>query len=169
MKHRFQIGTDAVAAVELAIVHLHLHSQQTGLHGGGDFGRAAGLCAVTDHAGVDCDGIDDGVGDLAVAPAVQVGDAGARAAASTGRAAIGGQAADAGLQVDGHEVGDNQRPVQHILGHLQLLGVHNDGQRGGQSLVAAAGVDNHRQLTAVHAPVRTGGGVGLGALSLIHI
>ena len=39
---------------------------------------------------------------------------------------------------------------------MQLLGILNQGHRAGDALVAAAGIDNHRQLTAIHPGIRTG-------------
>lgn len=45
---------------------------------------------------------------------------------------------------------------------MQLLGVLDEGHRAGDALIAAAGVDDDRQLTAVHAGIRTGGRLGLG-------
>ena len=45
---------------------------------------------------------------------------------------------------------------------MQLLGVFNERHRAGDALIAAAGVDDDRQLTAVHAGIRTGGRLGLG-------
>ena len=85
-------------------MHLHLHSQQSRLDRRGDLGRATRLRAVADHAGIDGDGIDNGVRDLAELPAVQIRHARGRAAAGRRGAAVGRQAADTGFQVDGDEV-----------------------------------------------------------------
>ena len=43
-----------------------------------------------------------------------------------------------------------------------IPGVDDDRQRSGQALVAAARVDDHRQLAAVHPGIGPGGGPGLG-------
>lgn len=98
------LDDNAVAAVELAVVLLHLPAQQARLHRRGDFGCTAGLGAVADHARVDGYRVDDGVGDLFVPPAVQVAHPGPGAAPGGGGPAVGGQAADAGFQVNGHQV-----------------------------------------------------------------
>ena len=68
-------GNNAVTAIELFVLHLHLHTQQPGLHGGGDFGCATRLGTVTDHAGVDGYCVDNGVGDFSELPTVEIGDA----------------------------------------------------------------------------------------------
>ena len=43
-------------------------------------------------------------------------------------AAVGGQAADAGFQMDGDEVRHHERAVEHLLRDAQLLGIDNDRQ-----------------------------------------
>ena len=153
---------DAVPAVKFALMLLHLPAQQTGLDRRSDFGGAAGLGAVADHAGINGHRIDDGVGNLLVPPAVQVTDAGPSAAPGGGGAAVGGKAADPGFQMDGHQVGDDKGPIQLLLGGFQRPGVHDHRQRGGQPLVAAAGIDDDRQFAAVHPGVGAGGRPGFG-------
>ena len=67
-----------------------------------DLGRAACFRAVADDTGNVGERVGHGVGDLLVAAAGQPCDSGACAAGSRYRAAVSGQAADAGLLVDGH-------------------------------------------------------------------
>ena len=70
--------------------------------------------------------------------------------------------------MDGDEVRHHERAVEHLLRDAQLLGIDNDRQRRRQPLIAAAGIDDHRQVAAVHARVRPGRGVGLGAVVDAH-
>ena len=97
-----------------------------------------------------------------IAVAAQVHDACACTRTRADRAAVGRQGADAGLFVDGHQIGDDEGAVELFLAAVQLLGVLDEGHRAGDALIAAAGVDDDRQLTAVHAGIRTGGCLGLG-------
>ena len=62
----------------------------------------------------------------------------------------------------GEEVGDQKGAVHGIFPNAHILCVLNDRQGGGHTLVAAAGIDDHRQLTAAHTGVGTGGGPGFG-------
>ena len=93
---------------------------------------------------------------------IQVGDARPAAAPGADRPAIGGKPANLRLQVDGDEVGNQQRPVQSILVRSQLLGVFNHWERSGKPLVPAARDNDHRQAAAVHPGVGPGGSHGLG-------
>ena len=85
-------------------MHLHLHTKQARLDRRGDLGRTACLRTVADHAGINGNGVNDGVRDLAVLPAVQIRHACGRAAAGRRGPAVSGQAADTGFQMDGDEV-----------------------------------------------------------------
>lgn len=60
------------------------------------------------------------------------------------------------------QVGKRQRPIKLFLGCAQFLGVLNDGQGGGHSLIATARIDNHRQFAAIHTRVRSRGSPRLG-------
>ena len=99
------LGHDAVAAVELATRAHHVVAHDARLHRHGDLGGAGGLGSVADSARQDGHGVDQGMGDLTVAAARQVADAATTAAACADRAAVGRQAPDARLLVDGDEVG----------------------------------------------------------------
>ena len=77
----------ALAGPECIAIHRHLVPQDGGVHRGGDLGGAAALGAVADDAGHIGQGVGDGAGNGVVVPAVEVGDAGARAAAGADRAA----------------------------------------------------------------------------------
>ena len=102
------------------------------------------------------------MGDGIIVRPLEVGDP--RPGPHTGAdgAAVGGQAADSGLLVDGHQVTDQKRPVELLLGGPQMLGVADHRQRGCNPLVARTGIDDHRHLTAAHAGVAARGGPGLG-------
>lgn len=80
------LGHDALAALELAAVLVHLVAQDARVDAGGDLGRAGGFGAVADGAAQDRDCVDDGVGDGLVAAVQQVGDARARAHPGADRA-----------------------------------------------------------------------------------
>ena len=66
--------------------------------------------------------------------------------------------------VDGHQIGDDEGAVELFLAAVQLLGVLDEGHRAGDALIAAAGVDDDRQLAAVHAGIGAGGGLGFCAV-----
>ena len=101
------------------------------------------------------------MGDLIVAAAVEIADAGAGARAGAGGAAVGGKTADPGFQMDGHQIGHDERAVQQILRYIALFRVNDDRNGGGHTLVSAAGIDDDRQFAAVHTRVGTGCRPGL--------
>ena len=103
------------------------------------------------------------MGDLGKAAAVEIGDGRAGAAPGADGSAVSAEAADAGLHVNGQQVAESDGPEHGLVAHLQFLGVLNDGHRGGDALVAAAGDDDDRHLAAAHAGVGPGGGHGPGA------
>ena len=107
--------------------------------------------------------MDDGI----IVTAAEIGDTGTRTSTRADSAAVGRQAANGGLFVDGGQVGEGQRPQKRFVAHAQLPGIDNDRYRGSNALIAAAGVDDHRLLTAVHAGIGTGCGVCLGTDSYI--
>ena len=104
------------------------------------------------------------MGDLIVASAVKVAHARTGTRARAGRAAVGGEAADARFQVDCNKVRHDERAVELLLARFQLARVDNDGQRSRHALIAAAGVDDDRLFAAVHTRVRARGSPGLGAV-----
>ena len=159
------LGDDAVPGAELLAVQVHVVAHDAGLHAGGDLGGAAGLGPVADDARDDGQRVDQGVGDGLVVRPLQVGDAAAGGAPGADRAAVGGQPADAALFVDGDEVGHRQGPVQPVLGDGQGLGVLDHRHRHRDALVAAARVDDHRQLAAAHPGVGAGGRLGDGPVA----
>lgn len=104
------------------------------------------------------------MGDLIIAPAVQIADAGPGPCARAGRTAVGGKAADARFQMDGDKIRHDERAVELLLARFQLARVDNDGQRRRHALIAAARVDDDRLFAAVHARVRARGSPSLGAV-----
>ena len=101
--------------------------------------------------------------DLIFAAAEQEGDGRPGRRAGADGAAVGGEGADPGLLVDGHQIGDDQGTEEGILVLAQLPGVLHHGHGHGDALIAGAGIDDHRQLTAAHPGVGPGGGLGLAA------
>lgn len=99
---------DAVAALEFLMALIHVVAQQRRVHRGGDLRRAGGLCAVADDAGHDGQRVDHRVDGRFVAVAAEVDDACARTGTGADGTAVGRQGADAGLFVDGHQVGDDE-------------------------------------------------------------
>ena len=64
--------------------------------------------------------------------------------------------------MDGGQVGKGERPVQLLFAHLEFPRIDDDRHRGSNALIAAAGVDDHRLLAAVHPGIGACGRVGLG-------
>ena len=97
-----------------------------------------------------------------IAAVVQIRHARARADARADGSAVGREPADAGLLLDGDEIGHGQRAEKLLARAAEPCPVADDGQGCGDALVAGAGEDDDRQLTAAHARVAAGGGVGSG-------
>ena len=62
--------------------------------------------------------------------------------------------------IHGHQAGEYQRPHHTVLGDLLFTGVHDHRHGGGDTLVTAAGGDDHRHIAAVHPRLGCGGGIG---------
>src|SRR5699024_6961672 len=118
--------------------------------GGGNLAGAGGLGAVADDTGGNGQGVDDGVGGLTAPTAQQAGDARPGAGPGAHGAAVGGEAADALLLVDGGEIGEGEGTVETFRRTLKGSGVFDDGEGDRHALIAAAGVDDHGQFTAAH-------------------
>ena len=69
--------------------------------------------------------------------------------------------------VNGNQVGECQSAVKSIFRHRQCFGVLDNRHGHRNPLVAAAGIDNHRQFAAAHARVGPGRRLGNGAVSHI--
>ena len=145
-------------------MHVHAHAEHARFHGRSDFGRAACLGAVADHAGIDGKHVYDRMGDLVTAAAVEVADPRAGAGPGRGGPAVGGETADARLEVDGDEVGDYERPQEHLMRNAELQRIDDYGNGGGDALIPAAGVDDHGKLTAVHTRIGPRGRPGFGTV-----
>ena len=104
------------------------------------------------------------MGDLIVASAVKVAHARTGTRARAGRAAVGGEAADARFQVDCNKIRHDECAIELLLTRMQLMRVDDNGKRRRHTLIAAAGVDDNRLFAAVHARVRARGSPGLGAV-----
>ena len=115
---------------------MHQVAQDAGLHTGSNLCSAGRLGAVADGAGEDGHSVDDGVGDGVVVCPLQIGDTGPGAHACADCAAVSGQTADPGLLVDGHQIADQQRPVELLLRCAQILCVTDNRQGSGHSLIA---------------------------------
>ena len=64
--------------------------------------------------------------------------------------------------MDGGQIGEGERPVQLLFARLELPCIDDDRNRGSNALIAAAGVDDHRLLAAVHPGIGASGRVSLG-------
>ena len=72
--------------------------------------------------------------------------------------AVGAELAQLVFLVDGDQVAEHQRADLFFAAHAQRIGEHLHRQAYRHALVAAAGVDHHRQHAAVHARIAAGGG-----------
>src|SRR5699024_5534779 len=125
--------------------------------------RAGGLRPVADHAGDDSQSVDDRGGDLLPAAPAQPGRRRGHAAGGARRAAVGREPAYVPLDVHRDEVADEQRPEQLLAAAVPGLRQRDDRQGHRQSLIAAAGVYDHRHQAAAHPRVAARGGHGGGA------
>ena len=132
------------------------------IHRRGNFGGAAGLGAVTDHTAHVGNRVGDGVTDVFQVAAMEPGDGSAAAGSSGNRTAKGRQTADKVLLIDGDQVAQHQCTIQLFIGNTQMLGVFDDRQGNGQTLVAAARIDDYRQAAAAHTGIGGGSCTGLG-------
>ena len=114
---------DALAVAEFAVVQIHAVAHDARIHGSGDLGRAGRLRAVADGAGEDGHGVDDRVRHGVIVAAEQVADARACTDSGGDGPAVGGEAADAGLLVDGDKVGNGQRAVELLAGRADVAGM----------------------------------------------
>ena len=107
------------------------------------------------------------MGDRFQVCALQVGNAAARSTARADGPAVGGQPANTGLLVDRNQVGEGQGAAESLIGGPQLPRILNDRHRDRDALIAAARVDDDRQLTAAHTGI--GGCCCLGNSTVAHI
>ena len=75
--------------------------------------------------------------------------------------AVSRKPADVIFRVKRDQVGNEKGPVKLLPVCSKLPGILNNRQGRRHSLVAAAGADHNRELTAIHAGVRTRSGAGL--------
>ena len=151
---------DAVAAEEFVAVFVHRQADQARVDGRGDLGGAACLGSVADDAGVDGDGVDDGVRDGVQAAALQIRDARAGAAARADGSAVCREPADSCLKMNGDEVRHGQRPQKFFMRFVVVPRKDDHRHAGGDALVAAARVDDDRHFASVHPGVAPRGRVG---------
>ena len=144
---------DPVSALELLAVLVHVESQDAGVYGECDLSCAGCLGAVADNAGSDGKRIDHSVDDRLVIPAAEVSDTRACACSGADSSAVGGEGADAGLLVDGHQIGEGKGAAESFVIGVQLPGIFDQRYGTGDPLVAAAGIDDDRELAAVHTGV----------------
>ena len=95
--------------------------------------RRRKLGSIAHDAGHNGKGVDHRVDGSLIAVAAQVHDACACTRTRADRAAVGRQGADAGLFVDGHQIGDDEGAVELFLAAVQLLGVLDEGHRAGDA------------------------------------
>ena len=99
-----------------------------------------------------------------IVAAEQVADARACTDSGGDGPAVGGEAADAGLLVDGDKVGNGQRAIELLAGRADVAGIGHDGHAGRDALIAGAGEDDDGHFAAAHAGIRARGRIGLGPL-----
>ena len=85
----------AVSRVELLSVPEHFISENPRLHCRCNLGGAGGFGPVAHNAGGNGQGVDDGVGDIPLISAQQIGDSGPGARSCTDRPTVCGQPSDA--------------------------------------------------------------------------
>ena len=86
---------------------VHIIAEQSGFHRRGDLSGAGRLGTIADDAGHHGQRIDDGVDDSFVPAAAEVSDARTGPRPRADGPAVGRQAADGGLFVDGGQVGSS--------------------------------------------------------------
>ena len=99
--------------------------------------------------------------DFLHAPAEEIGDAACCAGACAHGSAECGQASDTRLLVDADQVGHGKRAKHLLARDVERAGVHHDGDRCRDALVAAARHDNDRHGASAHARVAAGCCCGL--------
>ena len=99
--------------------------------------------------------------------ALQIGNTTPGRTAGADCTAVCGQPPDTRFFVNGNQVGECQSAVKSIFRHRQCFGVLDNRHGHRNPLVAAAGIDNHRQFAAAHARVGPGRRLGNGAVSHI--
>ena len=140
-----------------------LHCQHGRKDGGGDTRRhlegTTGLRTVADHTGDVGDHVLDGKDDLVVVTAEEIGEAAGGASGSRHAAAQRRKPPEALLDVYDGEVAQREGTDQILLALEALLRIYPDRQRGGDALVAAAGIAHHGHFQTRHTGVAGGGGV----------
>ena len=139
------LAHDPLSGVEGTVPPGHAQGQKRGVQRRGDLRRAGGLGSVAEDYADSGEGVGNGVGDNPVADPYQVGQRSAGTAGGGNGSAEGGQIADKVFQMNGNQIADSQGPVQLLLGQPMGLNIldHRDGH--GDALIAASGVDHHRQ------------------------
>ena len=127
------------------------------------FGGAAGLGSVADDSAHISERVGDGSADLLVGSARHVRDAGAGSAGCAHGAAESRKRTDIVFNINGNEVGDQQGAVHLLFRQVPALRIGDHRQCDGDSLVAAAGIDNDRHGTSAHTGIGSCGRPRTGA------
>ena len=117
--------------------------------------RTAGLGTVTDNAPHIAQGVADGTADLLIIAAAEIGNAGTCTAGGTNRSAEGGKSTDVVLDVNGHQIADNQGSVHLLFGNGKSFRIFHHRHTYGNTLISGAGVNHHRKGTAAHSGIRS--------------
>ena len=141
---------DAVACIELPSRFRHFIAQDACFDRHCDLRGTGRLRAVTNRTGQNRYGVYDRMGNLRIRTAKQKGDTCTATTARTDRTAICRQTTDSRLLMHRHEIRHDQSTEQAFMVDAMLTGVNDNGDRSGNALVAAAGNDADRQLTATH-------------------
>ena len=148
----------AVGGIHHTVVVGQLGTDKGAVEAGAHLEGAAGFGTVAYHAGNGVDHILDGITHLFERAAMEEHDAAGHADAGVDNAAKSTESADAALDVDGHEVVEDQCTGYLLVGAPFGLAVVVDGEGTGNALIAAAAVAVDGECAAVHAGI--GGGHG---------
>ena len=96
--------------------------------------------------------------------ALEVSDARRRTAAGADGAAVGGQAANAGLLMQRHQIRQRHRSKELVLGNLQTSCKDHHRHAGGDALIAGAGANDDGHFAAAHPGVGARRRIGAGLL-----
>ena len=149
---------DAVGVLHPHAAQGHEGGLESGVDAGRDLQRAVGLGAVAQHAGHVADHVGHRAANGVVVAAQQVSNGAGGAGARHGGAAQGAQAAELGLDADGHQMAHGHGTEHLFFGNALPAGQSHGGHGGGDALVAAAGVGHDGVGCAGHTGVGAGGG-----------
>ena len=144
---------EAVGSVDNAVVIGEFGTDEGTVESGAHFECATGFGAIANHAGNGVDHVLDSVAHLLEGATVKVDNAAGDPDAGVDDAAKRAESAYATLDIDGHEMVENEGTDKLLLGAAFGLAIVVDGKGAGYALVAAAAVAVDGEGAAVHAGV----------------